>query len=747
MPRTSEHKPVVLNPFPFLAETQFRLAVLVLLAISVALALGHAAQFSHDEATHEDLHVCIATVLGLQPFVIPQESDGFAGLIAALEPVMWRLLPCLEFAGGGNVPVLALGAVGLLGVLVAVQVALHSAVIVWRMRLQLPPTTVRQMLEARVTAIGGPMGISRCPKLYWAPLDGRARAYVFGSNHRPRLAVHYGAIAVGAAEPARLDALLAHELAHVANRDITPWIVSRAVLRAMLFGLAPLAVVALIFARSGLSAPWEAISEVLRLAGALGILALAQASVLRVRERAADVRASIEPAVRAALAEHVVREPARPAWRRLLDVYPEPRARLRGLDETTDLFRPPIWSAAAFGFALTVMCMAVIFVGLLWAIPWLLVVFGPGGTGGGLGWPVLMLLAPAALGALVSAALGPIAWRASFARALGTAPGGAQLGPVSGPALGAAAGATVGLFVSLVGGGVIQGAVPEVEGIWLRPTVNRGLLALVAFVVFLAFFGIQFLWMNRVATAWSAPLARHAWGARAAMPLAILAGLPFAVLAPSALLAILAGLAFGDMIAATGGAVLPLAPFLVVLTFVLVVLNPLAAPALGLVALLPLAAAAVRGGSMQRWIVLEGQPQCLPDDASLRPGRALLTGTALGAFWVASIFGTEAGPAIYGIGNAYAVGLLTGLGPGLAGLVGALTVPRLRFEHGVLACLTAAALVHASFLLAGLAPSAVSLWLDLVIACLVGIPLALLGAGLREGTDALLRGQRPRSRA
>jgi hypothetical protein len=737
-----ENEAFVLNPFPFLAETHFRLAVLVLLAVAVALALGHAARFSYDMQTQVDLTDCASEALGDVPFKPAIAGEAVDEFIEELKGTLGSLVRCLKQpSAGAGTSLLPLAAVGLLTTVVALQIVLGPWFVARRAGLAPPPPVVRAELEARIAAIGLSMGVKRSPRLYWAPLDGRPRAFVFGSDRRPRLAVTYGAVAAGLGDRLGLDALLAHELAHIANRDVSAWIMSRAVFHGVLYVLAPLSVAILFFHRAGALEPSQAVGEMLRLGGALALLALAQASVLRVRERAADLRACLDPERREALAAHIgAVRPLRPAWLRLLDVYPSTEARIRGLGSTEDFFRPPVWSAAAFGFALSVIGLTVFFLGFLFAVEWLsediIEQTGDAGLAG-----IALVLAPgAALGALVSAALGPLVWRASLAEALGAVPRVAAR-VVTGPALGAAAGATFGLFASLVGGTVVQGAVRPVEGVWLQPAVNRAALAAIAIGVFFFFFWLQFLWMHRTAHAWSSPLVRHAWGEQAALPLSLAAGLPFAVLAPSAIVVVMAFLAFGEVLAAAGAGLLPLAPYVLVSAIAVTIGSPLAPPALVLIAVLPLAAAAARGGTAKGWFVLAGRPPRLPSDLALRPRRALLIGIGFGIAASLLAFGTPLYRVLTEVEGLEAWQVLAGLStiPGLAGFAGAVAAPRLRFEHGLLACLTASGTYCFAFALMGANVDFAFLWLDLVFTALVGMPLALLGAAARGGLSGLRR--------
>jgi hypothetical protein len=156
---------------------------------------------------------------------------------------------------------------------------------------------------------------------------------------------------------------------------------------------------------------------------------------------------------------------------------------------------------------------------------------------------------------------------------------------------------------------------------------------------------------------------------------------------------------------------------------------------------LPLAAAAARGGTAKGWFVLAGRPPRLPSDLALRPRRALLIGIGFGIAASLLAFGTPLYRVLTEVEGLEAWQVLAGLStiPGLAGFAGAVAAPRLRFEHGLLACLTASGTYCFAFALMGANVDFAFLWLDLVFTALVGMPLALLGAAARGGLSGLRR--------
>ncbi|TQS31147.1 M48 family metalloprotease [Microbispora sp. KK1-11] len=63
--------------------------------------------------------------------------------------------------------------------------------------------------------------VARVPELFFAPAATTRSATVFGTNGRPRLVLHGGLVACRITDPRTFDAVVLHELGHVANRDLT----------------------------------------------------------------------------------------------------------------------------------------------------------------------------------------------------------------------------------------------------------------------------------------------------------------------------------------------------------------------------------------------------------------------------------------------------------------------------------------------------------------------------------------------
>ncbi|MFE5262548.1 M48 family metalloprotease [Streptomyces coelicoflavus] len=76
-------------------------------------------------------------------------------------------------------------------------------------------------IRARIDLLVTETGLRTTPRVVVDPAAATAGAVVFGSDRRPVLCLHGGLLAVQRADPVRFRTVLLHELAHIANRDIT----------------------------------------------------------------------------------------------------------------------------------------------------------------------------------------------------------------------------------------------------------------------------------------------------------------------------------------------------------------------------------------------------------------------------------------------------------------------------------------------------------------------------------------------
>ncbi|MFF8596663.1 M48 family metallopeptidase [Streptomyces sp. NPDC015220] len=77
-------------------------------------------------------------------------------------------------------------------------------------------------------------GLTRTPRVVIDPAAASNGAVVFGRNGRPTVCLHGGLLAERSSKPERFRAVLLHELAHIANRDVTTTYVTIALWRVFL---------------------------------------------------------------------------------------------------------------------------------------------------------------------------------------------------------------------------------------------------------------------------------------------------------------------------------------------------------------------------------------------------------------------------------------------------------------------------------------------------------------------------------
>ncbi|MGW7188064.1 M56 family metallopeptidase, partial [Streptomyces sp. NPDC054838] len=80
-----------------------------------------------------------------------------------------------------------------------------------------PDGDIRTLLGELCTAIG----LARPPSVVIDPANSSVGAVVFGRTRRPVVCLHGGLVAIRSTDPERFRAVLLHELAHIANRDVT----------------------------------------------------------------------------------------------------------------------------------------------------------------------------------------------------------------------------------------------------------------------------------------------------------------------------------------------------------------------------------------------------------------------------------------------------------------------------------------------------------------------------------------------
>jgi Zn-dependent protease with chaperone function len=153
-------------------------------------------------------------------------------------------------------------------------------------------------VRARLEALKTRAGLESVPVTLVDRTAPTASAVVFGSDRRPVLRLDAGLIAVQAEEPARFDAVILHEFAHIRARDITITYATVALWRAFVaLVLAPYTVSYLIGIPGAFGQVWQSAALLLLAQGLLhavlltALVYLARADVLRTREFCADIAA------------------------------------------------------------------------------------------------------------------------------------------------------------------------------------------------------------------------------------------------------------------------------------------------------------------------------------------------------------------------------------------------------------------------------------------------------------------------
>ncbi|GAB3234443.1 hypothetical protein GCM10027447_31550 [Glycomyces halotolerans] len=195
-------------------------------------------------------------------------------------------------------------------------------------------------------------GLDRMPKVV---VDERrtnsANAIVYGSDRRPVLRLDKGLTALRSRQPETFEAIVLHEFAHIAGRDITVTYLTVAMWRSFVFLVVlPFAVqeaVDIVGLRSSWAFEVELIHSIRGLAlpaVAVMIVHFARSEVLRSREIYADRAAARNGALLRPVFDRIIRRA--PDRRRLLralaalwHTHPSPRARREALERPAELFR------------------------------------------------------------------------------------------------------------------------------------------------------------------------------------------------------------------------------------------------------------------------------------------------------------------------------------------------------------------------------------------------------------------------
>ncbi|MGJ7441997.1 M48 family metalloprotease [Aquipuribacter sp. MA13-6] len=324
-------------------------------------------------------------------------------------------------------------------------------------------------LHAAVEQEARRVGLRRLPTVLVDVSNPAVQGFVFGTSRHPRLGVTGGLVVLQVTDPAAFRAVLRHELAHLANRDV-PWAYYTVSVWWAFVGLALVPVVAVLAVSD--------LAYVLRLGWRTLVLSvlvlLLRNAVLRAREAYADARAagwgSAGDLDRVLALAQAADPREAPRHRRALRRHPAPQERRRLLRDPDGLLRTeaPIALAAGIVTGSSFESLESVVVLLL---PSALAL-----------WLPALLVAP-----LLAVVLCVAAWRTGLrdtvrgtrGRVAGPLAVGAGLGLALGPLLSfeAAAGAVVQGPVGAVGYVVWGAGVAVVVGLLCRYAVDVGRLA------------------------------------------------------------------------------------------------------------------------------------------------------------------------------------------------------------------------------------------------------------------------------
>ncbi len=365
--------------------------------------------------------------------------------------------------------------------LVALLLLYVTPLVVVRRRGLRPLPEALGAAQERFAALATEAGVGNRVKPMLGPA-GQRDAFSFGAPGRYRVALP-PAVAVRFKDPATFDPLVAHELAHVAHRDVAlAWLA-----RLVWFALAPVLALPIVVGVVGVVTGDTSILGTYwwRVALLAVVVALLSSQLLRSREYAADLRAARLPGGWQRVAELVRRakSPERSGWRALLARHPTTEQRVSVLED------PAVVTRTGFVDGLTGAFLASLALPLI--IATMRPLFAPVGQ-----TTLAYVIGAWLLGPLLAGSIGLGLWRAALvARLRG---GGLTALPV---ALGAGAGIVLGQAVSLRQAG-FGSAVGLAEPAWL---LVSGVAAVGATLVAA---GLGHLWAD---TAPRLPGVRVAW--------------------------------------------------------------------------------------------------------------------------------------------------------------------------------------------------------------------------------------------
>jgi Zn-dependent protease with chaperone function len=409
--REAPGRPAPLDPFCFPASTDFRFLLLV---VSV-LGAGIVVYLGLHNLAPDDLDAWTRAAAACRAQAGAGQALTEAGQLA--------LGRCEGPAAARFHHLVAAAAVAGLMLAAGALLLLHPRWKRWRARLAPIEESRLPELAACLRGLSREAGLARPPAFLWNPLGRGGTAVAFGLPGRHAVALSGGLAARFVTDPPAFRAVVLHELAHIRNGDVTRTYFAITVWWAFV----ALGVVPFIVAEAVARRPDTVWSLGWRFAALTALVYLTRNSVLRARERYADVRASRWDGPGGAL-RRVLERLRGSRWWELVGVHPAPAERRRLLDDTTPLFRPSAGEALAAGCAVGVALLGVEVV-----------------VDDLVGFPTGFVVASLAFGSLAAGVVGTGIWRDALAAlARGRRP--ASVVPAG---VGLGAGFVLGLNVSL----------------------------------------------------------------------------------------------------------------------------------------------------------------------------------------------------------------------------------------------------------------------------------------------------------
>ncbi|MFY1594790.1 M48 family metalloprotease [Micromonospora sp. WMMD737] len=335
--------------FALLVGAVFATALLVFFAIDLQMP-------GREASLHSGLTNC-ATAFDAE--VARLAAEGGADDVARRDAAQASYRSCLRPALLRTIVVTGVG-VGALALVAVVMYVAHPWWIIRRNRSRVLDPGWVPGLGRELARLERATGLARAPQWWFAPRRGTPSGQAFGLPGRRRIQLDAGLLVLRATEPSVFRAVVAHELAHLRNRDVDVTYLTIAVWRAFLL-VAVLPPMVLVLHPSLLVAPtawsWRAtlagVTGNVRLLGSLLVLTclvyLLRNAVLRAREIDADALAAHVDGPGGALLKTLSRLPAPRGPLARWGTHPSPEKRVRALRDVVGVGMPTHWNMVAAG--------------------------------------------------------------------------------------------------------------------------------------------------------------------------------------------------------------------------------------------------------------------------------------------------------------------------------------------------------------------------------------------------------------